>query len=144
MCPSRKDSGHRPGGCLVYFEPRAAYYRHPIWLKSKNAKVYQFPQEKTGFSCKNTRKVQSLANTILSYRFPNVKMIFHQIPVKTISFPLLSNFCTDYTNFCNMIVCSDHFVSTLYYMQEKGIPVIGVQNLMSLEELKEKLLHCNS
>ena len=50
----------------------------------------------------------------------------------------------DYTNFCNMIVCSDHFVSTLYYMQEKGIPVIGVQNLMSLEELKEKLLHCNS
>lgn len=40
-----------------------------------------------------------------------------------------------------MIVCSEHFVSTLYYMQEKGIPVIGVQNLISVEELKEKM--CN-
>ena len=38
-----------------------------------------------------------------------------------------------------MVVCSAHFMHTLSYIQEKGIPVIGIQNIMSLQEIKEKL-----
>lgn len=44
-----------------------------------------------------------------------------------------------YEDSCNMIVCSVHFVHTLSYIQEKGIPVIGIQNLMSLQEVEEKI-----
>lgn len=44
-----------------------------------------------------------------------------------------------YVDSCNLVVCSVHFMHTLSYIQEKGIPVIGIQNLMSLQEVEEKL-----
>ena len=84
-------------GILVYFEPRSAPQKPPLWLKSKNVKPDRFREEKNWVFQRNTRKVQPLTNTILSYRLPNVKTVFHLFPAKTVSFPTLSRFCTEST-----------------------------------------------
>ena len=84
-------------GILVYFEPRSAPKKPPLWLKSKMQKPDCFRQEKTGFSGENPRKVQPLTITILSYRLQNVKMIFHLFPAETVSFPILNCFYAEST-----------------------------------------------
>lgn len=62
-----------------------------------------------------------------------------EIPVESITHCMLSE-VEAYADSCNLVVCSVHFMHTLSYMQEKGIPVIGIQNLMSLQEMEEKIL----
>ncbi len=60
------------------------------------------------------------------------------ITVESITHCMLSE-VEAYADSCNMVVCSAHFMHTLSYIQEKGIPVIGIQNIMSLQEMEEKI-----
>lgn len=83
--------------------------------------------------CANGMASGQILKMSLEKAFANLGII-----VESINHCMLSE-VEAYADSCNMVVCSMHFMHTLSYIQEKGIPVIGIQNLMSLQEVEEKI-----